>query len=52
MQRKSARKWKPKKTARQVRRLLTADQTIEQASGIIDQIKHRLEQLGARQPQL
>ena len=46
MRRRSAKKWTPEKTARMVRRLMTANQEIEQSEGALEQIKHRLEQLG------
>jgi len=46
MRRKSAKKWPPKKVARMVRRLMTANKEIEQAEGALDQCTHRLSQLG------
>ena len=51
MQRKSVKKWSPKKTAKAVRRLLTAGKEQEQATSTVEQIKHRLEQLAGSPPQ-
>lgn len=45
LQRKSAKKWDQMKKAQMVRRYMTADQTITEATGVIDQIQHRLEQI-------
>lgn len=46
MRRKSAKKWSPEKTARMVRRLMTANKEIEQATNALDQVAHRLSQNG------
>lgn len=45
MQRRSAKKWDAKKKARMVRRLVTANQELEQSESAIDQITHRLSQI-------
>lgn len=46
MRRKSAKKWDAKKTARMVRRLVTANKEIEQSSDALDRVSHELSQLG------
>lgn len=46
MRRKSAKKWPPEKKARMVRRLMTANKEIEQSENALDQVTHRLSQLG------
>ena len=45
MQRQSAKKWDAAKKAKMVRRYMTADQTITEASQLLDQLQHRLEQI-------
>lgn len=46
MRRKAAKKWPPEKKARMVRRLMTANKEIEQSENALDQVTHRLSQLG------
>jgi len=46
MKRKSTKSWSPEKTAKMVRRLMAANKQIEQAEGALDQLTHRLSQLG------
>jgi len=46
MRRKSAKKWRPEKVAKVVRRLVTCQKEIEQSEAALDQVSHRLSQLG------
>src|SRR5262249_37634437 len=46
MRRKSAQKWPAQKKARMVRRLMTANKEIEQATDALDRVSHELSQLG------
>lgn len=46
MRRKSAKKWAPEKTALMVRRMMVANKEVEQAQNALDQLTHRLSQLG------
>lgn len=46
MRRKAAKKWSPDKTAKMVRRLLSASKEAEQAESAVDMITHRLSQAG------
>jgi hypothetical protein len=46
MRRKSARKWSPEKTSKMVRRLMAANKEVEQSENALDQLQHRLQQLG------
>lgn len=46
MRRKSAKKWDPTKTAKMVRKLMTANKEIEDATNALDQVTHRLSQNG------
>ncbi len=46
MRRKAAKKWSPDKTAKMVRRLLSASKEAEQAESAVDLITHRLSQAG------
>jgi len=45
MQRRSAKKWDPKKKAQMVRRLMTASEELDQSVDFLDQLNHRLEQI-------
>jgi hypothetical protein len=46
MRRRSAKKWDAAKTARMVRRLMAANQELEQSEGALDQCGARLRELG------
>ncbi len=46
MRRKSVKKWKPEKIAKMVRRLMSSKKELEQTESALDQISHRLSQLG------
>lgn len=46
MRRRSAKKWSPEKTARMVRRLMSANKLVEQSENALDNITHRLSQQG------
>lgn len=46
MRRQGTKKWSPEKTQKMVRRLVTANKTMEQAESVLDQCTHRLSQLG------
>jgi hypothetical protein len=45
MQRKIAKTWDAAKKAKMVRRLMTANQELDQSVDALDQLKHRLEQV-------
>lgn len=46
MRRKSAKKWNPEKTARMVRRLLSANKEVEQSETMLERCRSRLHELG------
>lgn len=46
MSRRVAKSWSPAKKAQMVRRLMTANQELEQATLALEQLTHRLQQLG------
>jgi len=46
MRRRIAKTWKPEKTAKMVRRLMTANKLVEQSENALDNITQRLSRLG------
>lgn len=52
MARRSAKKWDAKKKQRMVRRLMTANQELEQSTDAVEQLTHKLTELLKRPPQL
>lgn len=46
MRRKSVQNWAPEKTQKMVRRLMATTKEIEQAENALDQLRHRLSQMG------
>lgn len=46
MRRQGAKKWDAAKTAKMVRKLMTANKEIEDATNALDQVTHRLSQNG------